>query len=253
MSAAASTLPKLAVILAPVVGLVAIGTGVTLLGPTSSLTSQVDRIMARDRDDGPAGRNREPQWKAEELHDLTRDPRFGRLAGAKQDYVHQRLRELEAYLELEKQVSAASDPADARTDEQLQAIRTALARASIPEPFRDDWQATDMVQRLETWRSDADALAHAVAAVERRYRDLTLAGQQVLDNKEAADLPGRARAVLRQAEEAPQVARDRTRPIPGSERITYSTVFPFPEVAAAMKEWQPLRTRLEPLSTLSQP
>jgi hypothetical protein len=191
------SLPKPVVVLAPLLGLLAIGTGVKLLAPRTA--------------------------------------------------------PLEVYQDFEKRLNDIVDPREARSEEQLQAIRESLAQLTVPTKYQAEWATSEAVQRYRAWSADAEALAKAVAAVRQGYQKITVEGRRVLADKDAADLPGRAREVLQMAKDLPDSSLERARLIPGSQRISYATVFEFPSIPEARTAWEAVRKELEPLAELAKP
>src|SRR5262249_54440829 len=73
------------------------------------------------------------QRKIGELTDLKNDPNFATLPPDQQEYVNDRLAELEAYQKYKEQLDSIRSVENAQNDEDLKNIREALQRMQVPE------------------------------------------------------------------------------------------------------------------------
>jgi hypothetical protein len=160
---------------------------------------------------------------------------------------------IRSYDEYARQLAEITPPADARTEEQLKAIDARLKAIEVPAADRQAWARTEAGQRHAQWLEDARALDEGVYSTRKQYRELAEAGQDVLRNIDAPELPRRARETLDRAGPLPNAQRDREKTIPGSQRITYGTVFEFPSVVNTMQTWTKVRGELEPLTLPRKP
>jgi hypothetical protein len=220
----------------------------------SALASQVDALQARDAQEGPSARHDQVRTRIGELEELSAQPDFSKLSKDRQEYLKGRLKELTAYQDYETKLEQIRDPKDARTDEQLDRIKANLVKLGIPPAYQTEWEGTAAQSRHTERLQDTKALAAAVAETSEMYRGLVQDGQKVIETPAEANLPARAEAVLRRAAAAPQPDRDRDKPIPGSTRVCYASVFGFPELAdLATRRWKQVEERLKPLVTPTKP
>jgi len=220
---------------------------------SGSLDQQVESIQEREREEDPSARYEGLDPKIAELEGITQDAQFSRLSGQKQEYVRGRLAELRAYQDYEKSLDQVADPKQARDDRQLRQIREKLTGIGVPAAYQADWALTAAVRRHGERLADVRALDTVVYDVRRDYQRIADEGADVVRKKDAPDLPGRARQVLRKAKELPDPQRDRDKAIPGSGRVTYGTVFRFAEVASAYTAWERVKKSLEPVAALGGP
>jgi len=242
------------------IGVVAAAVGVAVGVPAlffgsrpGPLDSRVESFQAREQAEEPAARYRDLDKKTQELEGIANDAHFSRLSSQKQDYVRGRLAEWRVYQDYEKALDQVPGPDTARDGAQLQQIRKKLSEMAVPAEYRADWSRTDAVRRHGERLADVRALEAAVSEVRKGYQRLADEGVEVVRNKEAPDLPGRARQVLRKAKKLPDPHADRDKAIPGSVRVTYATVFQFAEVAPVYAEWERVKKSLEPIAALGEP
>jgi GTPase SAR1 family protein len=227
-------------------GLVAFGLVVSRKGSASSrLEIDVDRFRVAEANETPAARHRKVKEKVDELSALAGDPAFSQLPADKREFVESRLRQLKAYQDYEKKLSAIPDPMDARTEEQLRQIERSLVESPLPGEYRNAWVETDAARQRATWLDDIDALDRAIKSTRKGYQELIEAGNEVLRRKNEADLPRRARTVLDKAAYLPDPKNDKDKLIPGSRRVTYGRVFEMVGVKQVLSQWDEVRRELE--------
>jgi hypothetical protein len=216
----------------------------------SPLETAVDRVRSQEQAQSPAGRLRNPQVRITELNRLVQDPAFVTLPETKQEYVRNRLRELKTYHEYETALQGIASPHTATTLEQLDQIEASLRGLPVPEAYRGDWALSEAGRQHADWLEDVGVLRTAIKLVVGWYQERTRRGTQVLKESRKPDLPDRARAVLKDAASPPFPEKDLDRPVPGSKRVTYATVFGFRSVTEARASWQAVREKLEPAAKL---
>jgi len=217
-------------------------------GKAALLEEQVQAQREREQKLGPAGRHKDIEIKIEDLRALRNDAGFANLAPAKQEYVRARLQGLLAYREYEKKLAAITDPKDVHNEEQLEHGRADLAELKVPAEYLVEWSDTEADVRHREFVADARALKSALEQNRKAYQDLIRDGKKVINTAAEANLPRRARDVLDRANALPHPSRDQDRLIPGSSRITYATVFNFPEVKILVSsEWKGIEDALKPL------
>ncbi len=211
------------------------------------LETRVDRYRSQEATLGPSAAHRDAKARIDELNGFVADPAFARLPRTTQDYVHQQLRELQAYETFGTKLGQITDPADATSLQQLDQIETGLKQLSVPQEYRADWSQTEWGRRHVDWLEDVAALRTAVLKVAGWYEKLTRDGQQVLDNINGPNLPARAHNVLQEARTPPFPENDGERLVPGSRRVGYATVFTFANVREARRKWEEeTKKKLEP-------
>jgi hypothetical protein len=210
------------------------------------LEKQVDEFLAQEQEEGPANRLQQPERKIDELTSLQDDAAFARLPKEKQDAVQDRLRELRAFQDFQRRLSAIFEPKQARNQGQLRGILSQLNELKIPEEYQTEWKRTETGQRYNDWREDAKALDRAVTEVRDKLQSLIQEGNNVLMNRNAPDLPGRARKVLDKAANL-KLEVIRSTWLPGSMGPFDSKLklHDIAEVDSAYKQWSKIRTTLE--------
>jgi hypothetical protein len=242
--------PKPLPIVAALLGLAAlIGTAITLSSSGSGrLEKQVDEFFAQEKEEALSARLGQPEQKIDELTSLQDDPAFAKLPENKQEAVQVRLRQLKAFQDFQKGLNAISNPRDARNLGQLRQILSQLTNLKIPEEYQTEWQQTDAARRHDDWLEDTKTLDRAASEALDELQNLNQEGTQVITNKNAPDLPGRARRVLNKSKKSKLPEYDRNRLIPGSTRVTYAMVLQIAEVETPYQEWKKVRATLESVS-----
>lgn len=231
----------------------AAGTGLYFLRDSrlpGALEVQVDRLLAREREQSAAIRHRDVQAKIDETTGLLNDPHFGSLPPDKQEALRQRLQRLEAYRTFEGQLARIRDPRDATTLEQVKEIREAILLLPLTADQRSAWNQTEALRRYDDSLTDTEALPPVVEQVEGWYRRLIAEGERVLDNAGAANLPARAKQVLDEAKAAPFPENSPAKLVPGGRRASYATVFAIGTVSDQRQRWDRVRKKLEPYARL---
>src|SRR5262249_1096443 len=198
----------------------------------------------------PQQRYKDARRTAEEVAAVVNDPAFAQLPKRKQDELRGYLEDLRTYAAKQDQLARVPDPADVRDQEQLDAVKKSLDELTAAPSFRREWWDTELGRRAKEQLADVQALDAAVYDVRRRYRQLAEDGQEVLRNKNAADLPGRARKVLEREKKLPDPKKDLRTKLPNAAHVTYATVFAFRDVVEARRAWEQVRGRLAPLAEL---
>jgi hypothetical protein len=217
------------------------------------LEEQVTRLRAEHEGQSAAARHHNVAERIDRLHAVVQDPGFERLPPSLADYVCGRLHELEAYRDYAREVEALPDPADAEDRHRLDAARARLNQVKPPARYEAEWRETDAGRRYARLVADGDALDGEVKAVRDGYRRVTAEGKAVLQARDQPNLPGRARAVLARADALPGPKKDRSKSVPGSDRVTYAAVFRFDEVQQAYAAWVEVRATLRPIAELAAP
>jgi hypothetical protein len=219
-----------------------------LEGDVSRLEARVERFQIRDQEKTAAAWHRFLRNDLDELKLLANDPHFSQLPESKKEFVEHRLRELTAYQEYEKKLDQIGDPKDARSEEQRKQIEIKLLQLRPPEEY--DWHQTEALNRRDNWIEDGRDLEDAIARVKKQYAELIEKGEAVLNHKNEANLPKRAKEVLDFARSYPDPERDKSRPVKESARVTYGIVFGIPSVDTVYLQWKKIRDELEPFAKL---
>jgi hypothetical protein len=213
------------------------------------LELELDQYRSQELMQSVQAQHRNPENRIQELSRLADDPEFPRLPQKKRDYVRERLEDLHAYVAYEKKLREITDPGDARSLAQLSQIEKDLVQLEMPARYRSEWGQTDAGRQHADWLEDVVALRSAVMKVERWYLKLAQDGNQVLEKVDEANLPARARKVLQESN-LPPFPADKDKLIPGSNRLTYATVFGFGNVVTAQRRWEEVKKKLEPAAKL---
>jgi hypothetical protein len=238
---------------AAVIGLVGllVAGAVAVFGPrTSELPKKVDTFFERTNAQLPQERHADVAAQIGELQSFADDPDFAQLPKPKQQDVTGRLTELKAYQAYAEAVNSIASPATADSEAKLKAIENQVARIKVPAEYSVEWSQTDAGERHRRLQDDTRALGHVVADTERGYRKAADEAELLRTTSEAANLPGRARKIVAEADALPSPVADRDKPIPGSKEITYSSVFKFEDVNAAYQRWEQARPLLKRIASL---
>src|SRR5262249_50689128 len=124
--------------------------------------------------------------RANLLKEFKGDSQFAKVRPDLQQYVTQRVQELDEYrkfkAEVDKEVHQLAAP---RTKEDRERIEKRLTELTPPEGYRQEWAQTEGVQLREEKLQDVKALRPAVAEVEGWYRDRIREGKDLLQGKPA--------------------------------------------------------------------
>jgi hypothetical protein len=193
------------------------------------------------------------------LRELKNDPSFGQLPQEQQDYVNDRLKELQEYEAYYRQLLAARPPTGARNLGELQDIDEALRTTLVPP--REDWGETDAARLRDEQLKDVQALRAGVKEVEDWYLQMKEEGDALwtLSRRQpgsgGASVDWRAwqadvRKLLERADAPRFRETDRLRGLP-SGPTWGQTVLRFEPVVEARTGWERTRQRLERLLNLS--
>jgi hypothetical protein len=193
------------------------------------------------------------QARISELTDFKNDPNFGQLPGPEQEFVADRLRELEAYRGYRERLQQVRPVADARSEADLKEIAEALTKLEPPAEYRTEWSQTEAVLDRQQRLQDVKALRTAVDDAEDWYRGLKREGDRVLHSAVDGAAGGRDDAstwaswyeVCRKLELRAGTPRFREEDHLPDSAITYATVLRFNRVAEARAEWQTVQLRLD--------
>lgn len=226
-------------VFAAVALLAAVGTMLFLTRPgldVAELERRVSHLQAREQDQSPLARHKNLKNKIDEFEDVLTNAAFARLPPPKQEFVEHRFKELTAYREFEKNIDKIPDPRTARRESQLDEIKEKLLDL-IPADYQVEWSQTEPGQRRAALLDDVQAIETAVQTVLDGYSRLVKSGKQVLDESSKPNLPSRAKKVLDDAKGLPDAKNDQAKLIPGSERVTYATVFAYGRVHDVLRQW----------------
>ncbi len=251
---------SLAIAASSIVGLVTLGFGVRQLlvsdGPTGggdTLERVVESYLEKDRKESNAERHQDVEKRIQRLVAFMSAPGYGQLPSPLKDAVRNRHRELRDYQEYEKELNEIADPQTARTEDELKKIHASLTGLRVPPEYLTEWSGTAAGDRHHERLTDTDALAKAVRGTIQDYRAMARDGRQVLDQSAAPRLPQRAKEVLDRARALPDPKKNQGDPLPGSQRLTFATVFFFAGVGDAIQDWAKVRETLEGLAGLRKP
>ena len=247
-------------------GMAALAVALTIGRPHDThnpLESKVINYRGREKET-PSARLRGDlpslQAKISELTDFKNDPNFASLPQDEQDFVNERLAELEAYRSYREQLQQVRPAGDAQNEADLKEIEKALEKLEPPPEYQKAWSQTEAVLAREQRLKDVAALRRAVAEAEDWYRGVKREGERLL--RFAVDRPAESGAAggnwdalyeqLRQLEERAANPRFRQENrLPGSEDVTYATVLGFNRVAVGRADWETVKQRLDQVRDLA--
>ena len=239
-------------IVAAILGVLAVvGTGVKLATSTSPLEARVDELLARES--GPSS-HADVQERIDDLSSVQADPGFNKLPAAKQHSVGERLAELKqvkSYLDFQKGFAEIPNPKTARTISQLKEISQRLEQLQEPENL-DESLKRGAIRLRQKPLEDARVLSSAADQMVTAYKRVLEAGNLVLETRNQPKLPERIREVFALAKDLKTPENDKDKPLPGSDRLTYATVFQLEEIQSLLGEWKKLREKLEPAARTPQ-
>lgn len=202
----------------------------------AELEFRVDHLKAREQEQSAVARHKNLRNKIDEFSDVVDHAAFNKLPPLKREFVEHRLAELTAYGEFEKNIDGVPDPRTARRESQLQEIKEALL-GLVPAEYEEEWSKTEPAQRRTAMLEDIQAIETALQGLLDGYDRLVKNGRQVLDESNKPNLPSRARKVLDEAKMLRDPKSDRDKLIPGSERVTYGTLFEYSRVKDLVRQW----------------
>lgn len=250
------TVPKQLPIAAAIAGvLTAIGISVKLATSTNPLEGRVDELITR------VSEPREPTAESlkadiDDLTEVANDPAFAKLPPAKQAWVRNHIADLKVfneYLDYEKELSNLPKLDSIRSAGELSRILQQARQIPVPSSSinpvvfstRKEILAA-LVPRGQKYLDEGQALLSAAECVQKNYVKVIDAGKLVLQHKNEPNLPARIKEVLTLAENLKTPQKDKDKPLPGSSRLTYATMFQMSEIENLMREWNKLRKTLEP-------
>jgi hypothetical protein len=186
-----------------------------------------------------------------EFRAIAAQPSFARVSKADRDFVESAIRDFEGYQIYAQALADIPDPKSAANMNQLEKITTSLE--SIPQTYHAIWRETEIDKKHSTWVRDAGAIRLAVKDTEKAYADLVRDGKQIIDTADQPNLPVRISSLFDRARAVPDPQRDKDKLIPGSERITYESIFALPPLPGLYRQWRDLEVRLKPLFTNTGP
>jgi hypothetical protein len=104
----------------------------------------------------------------------------------------------------------------------------------------------EAVERWQQLLEDADAMQAAFDEMKTKYEHIINAAKRVLQQKNEPNLPARINEVLTLAKNLKTPRMDKDKPLTGSSRLTYATVFQMSEIESLMRAWNKLKETLEP-------
>jgi hypothetical protein len=228
-----------------------------------ALASVVENYKAREPQTVTgrlAGSNH--QRRISELREVQQSPEFEKLSPAQQQFVNERLAELEAYEAYRQRLAGVRiAPRTARTDAELAELERRLdADLALPSAYRDAWKETEVAQLRQRWRADIKALRQAMTQVEDWFNGLSRQAEELLGSG-PTDTNGAVNwsAWTKRAEALVSVKSAQTpfrldEPLPDSrptpldpQPLTYADVLFFRSVETTQKRWESLRARLDRL------
>jgi hypothetical protein len=190
------------------------------------------------------------------LTEVVNDGGFAKLPAAKQAWVQIHLaglKVLNEYLDYDKELRNLPNLNSVRSAGGLSQILKRARQIPVPSgstnsvvlSTRHEILAAS-VPRGQTYLEEGQALLSAAESVQKDYEKVIDAAKQVLNKKNEPNLPARIKEVLTLAEHLKTPQKDQDKPLPGSSRLTYATVFQMSEIENLMREWNKLRKTLEP-------
>jgi hypothetical protein len=184
------------------------------------------------------------------LKELQSNPQFPKVTPDLQQFVNERVQEMDAYrkfrAEVDKEVHQLAAP---RNKEDLERIEKRLADLSPPDEYSREWSQTEAVQLREEKLQDVKALRPAVAEVEGWYRDRVREGKDLLQGKPSKggdpNWPAWKDQLKRLLDTTAGLEFPPDRTLPGPTRLTYEAVYNFESVKALKAEWEDVKAKLE--------
>src|SRR5262249_50069941 len=148
------------------------------------LETRVDNYQAAEGQ-SPAERLRGDQRGLEEkaavLAEIKRNPEFSTLPAKSQEYVNERLDELQAYVAYLKKLQRGRQPSDASSDEEVEKIEEMLrmrAGDGLAVP-REEWSQTRAARLRDERLEDTKLLRRAVEQAEEAYQQKKHEGERL--------------------------------------------------------------------------
>jgi hypothetical protein len=189
------------------------------------------------------------------LAEFKQSSEFASLPEGPQQFVTDRLEELQAYLAYYKKLLASRQPADARSEQELQAIEKSLKTKggdglAVP---RDEWSQTRAARLHHDRLEDAKLLRRAVEEIEENYQQKLREGERLWTLADFQSAPGTINwrgwhnEVQRYLATIARPTPAESEKLPGaaSPDLTYQTAYNFERVRHAAAELDGLKKRLE--------
>jgi hypothetical protein len=244
------TLPKQWPIVAAILGVVAvIGTGVKLATSSNPLEVRLDDLLAHEREFKSSNPFENLQSRIDDLSAVQADPGFTKLPAAKQNFVQTQiayLNGLKSHQDFEQKLAEIPHLKTARTANQLHEIFERLNQLQEPENLPESLKHSGAIEQRRERIEDVSALNAAANQVGKDYQTIISAGKQVLDKKNEPNLPERIREVLASAKSLKTPEKNKNESLPGTDRLTYASVFQLAEIKNLLDEWKRLKEKLEP-------
>ncbi len=203
----------------------------------------------------PAG---ELRRRLGELDKIRNDPEFSSLSAEQQKRLRGWAEELQQYLAYLDRLRAERRPADAATEQDLEAIQDRLrTELALPSP---DWQATEAGEIHRDRLKDAEALRKAVGRLRNWYLDAAEKATALWTFKDyplgpegpGIDWQAWSREVEQVLAPTYKPPHTETEAIPDSPSgLTYAAAWRFNKVAEAKADWENDRQRLGRLLNLT--
>lgn len=225
---------------------------------TSGLSSDI-AIYKSGEGQTPSERLREPlQRKISKLTEFKGHPDFESLPQKEQDFVRDRLQELQQYKVFQDKLQQQRPVASARAERDLREMEDTLReQLAIPEGYRREWSQTDAVLLRDRREDDLRAVRKAVNEAVEWYRQRKREGDKLWSFSGRAfgsEAPASWRAWLGDVDRLlADSETDRFREadkIPGSQSITWANVNAFEQVQQAHADWSQVRQRLSRLRNI---
>jgi hypothetical protein len=220
----------------------------------TALAAQVDNYRLTEGSKTASERLRGPlQRRISELKEIVSAPDFLKLSTEDQEFVHARLRELEAYLEYRDQIQRVH-PEDVRSEADLRRLENHLDNdLAPPSPYEREWAQTEAVLRRSQLSKDLHALRLGETKVETWYHEQATQAQDLRTFRRGkpSDAPS-WEDWLRQVHDLAAKANPypATAELPGSTTLTYGRILDWERVVEARKDWEESRLHLERLRDL---
>jgi hypothetical protein len=221
---------------------------------TSAVAAKVDVYRLTEANKTPSERLRGPlERKLSELKELRSFPDFDRLPPADQDFVVNRLTELEDYISYRDKLQRIR-LADVTREDDLRRIETLLKYdLAVPAKYVPQWDQTEAKKLHDDLLKDVQALRLAIADTKEAFGQWARRGEELSTfiKSRPTDAPSwddwirQATDLVKQT--TPHAESDE---IPGTRALTYATVLRVDQVAEARRDWDPAKQRLERLRDL---
>ncbi|GIW82141.1 MAG: hypothetical protein KatS3mg105_3948 [Gemmatales bacterium] len=205
---------------------------------TTKLEQDIRRFKLHEEELSPRARNQRPLDKLSQLRAFAEHKDFPNIHDEYRDYIRDRIKELEAYRIFADKLNQVPDPAEARTERELDAIRQKLDAITPPSEYAELWSQSQAMEFKQTMLKEIEAMKSELARIILGYDKLVRDGRKVLDESKKPMLPARAKKVVDYAKTLPSFETDYNKTIQGSQRIRYGVLFEFDDVRRLLKEWQ---------------